>query len=1094
MLPVAAGAAVALGSMASPASADILYTWIGGATGNWNPATTTNWLGGVGPVSGASTALNFSQGNGAAVTATNNIAGTFQAHSMSFAVNNAFTATTASGIGFQFVGPLPTINMNGLGSATLAAATGSGVQIDDNLTFGGSGAGNMTISAAISETSGSHSLTVPGGAPLRDMRMLLLGGANSFTGGLVLDGGTVGASGSNAAVFGAAGSTFTVTANGGTLAMASGVSSSLATLQLNGDLHVIGNNQLTLGTTSGTITNVALQGSAARTLYNELAGVAITVQGNSGSGAASPFAGAIVCRQSELPQMAGTNGGGLTLSGVAAQNTTPNGSINQATSIDMQAGGLLFMNNNILNSAQNGDRIGDTTPVRLRSANIQVNGPAAAGAAGYTPSNLTENIGDLSAAGNCNVNANNGTGAVTTTLNANSLIRLDRGTFVFRGTAIGDGVTANRGRITLTNPLAGSEFVGGGGAATSQNISILPYAVGGATSSDSGSSFVTYGADGFRLLTTAEYESDPVSLVPANATNNVRLTGSTTNNGTQTINSLLLASTGAVSGAVAGTGTLNITSGAILAAGLNGGTTISNNVNFGAAEGVISTAAFSSNGIPLTISGNLTGSNGLTKTNNNSSGSDNVLNLTGDNSGLTGQLTINAGKIQVKNSVAVPDPNTSLPGTGQIVVNGSNVSTSVNATGLYSAATSPWTLSRDVAVNTGTMTIRLQDQTVSPQTNLGNFTVAGTISGVGNVNYQAQVPSASVTTPGDIYVTNAANTYTGVTQFSAGNTHIAADGSTGNGGGWNFAGGVLVLEGSVANSRTINFSSTSTINTNGFDLTLSGPITGYGAGALSAAPNAGFNKTGLGRLTLTNTNNLVGGTVNVYNGTLLINGNLGPSATNNVFVGTIDGGAHYGTLGGSGTIYHNVIIATGGTLSPGGSAGSPGIMTIWGSLDMGSTINTLAATLSMDLNGPVAGTGYDQVVSVSQNAAAANTLKLGIAGTTTPANLALSLGYAPSASDVFWLINSTNTLGTANTTTGAFAGLPQGATVTLGIFGGDTYTGTISYSGNFDTGAFFGSGAGFNDVVIYNVVPAPGSIALLALGGMLAMRRKRRTA
>jgi hypothetical protein len=115
----------------------------------------------------------------------------------------------------------------------------------------------------------------------------------------------------------------------------------------------------------------------------------------------------------------------------------------------------------------------------------------------------------------------------------------------------------------------------------------------------------------------------------------------------------------------------------------------------------------------------------------------------------------------------------------------------------------------------------------------------------------------------------------------------------------------------------------------------------------------------------------------------------------------------------------------------------------------------------MQLNGPAAGTGYDQVVQTLQNAGPVATTVLG-----TTATLKASMGYAAAATDKFWIIRNENTVGTANTTTGNFAGLIEGATVNLGTFGGKTYTAKISYTGNYTTGLVDGSG---NDVVLYAV-------------------------
>jgi autotransporter-associated beta strand protein len=287
------------------------------------------------------------------------------------------------------------------------------------------------------------------------------------------------------------------------------------------------------------------------------------------------------------------------------------------------------------------------------------------------------------------------------------------------------------------------------------------------------------------------------------------------------------------------------------------------------------------------------------------------------------------------------------------------------------------------------------------------------------------------------------------------------------GGGWSFAAGIstapttLTLEGDVANSRHVNFEGggasppTVVINTNGHNMTLSGPLTSLSPGSLAINGSGGFGKNGAGTLTLNSTTNLLPGVITVSAGTLLINGNLGPSPTNAVTVNT---GA---TLGGSGNIYRNVTIAAGGRLAPGNS---PGILSVYGNLSLTGTA-AAPSTLTMELNGAAAGSGYDQVVA-SSSATSGATVALG-AGVNT---LALSLGFAPGANSMFWLINNKSTV--AGSTTGSFAGLPEGSAVTLGTFASRTYTGHISYNGNFDTGQADHSG---NDVVIYGVTTNCGS-------------------
>jgi autotransporter-associated beta strand protein len=995
MLPVAAGAAVALGSLTSAALGQT-YTWIGGAPGG-NFSDNTKWLNGSGPGTGTgsdTTALVFNTINAAAITASNNNGTPFVVNSLTFNVNDPFTLnSTTSAWQYQFAGTSPFISMNGLGIVS-TFTTGGNIALAADTTIGGNGPGNLSLSGVISEIGGSHALTISGGPSPRALRMVSLGGANTFTGGLTIDGGTVNASGGIQTAFGAAGGTVTVTSNGGSIGIAQTFTSSLGTLQLNGDVHFIGGGGLTLGGSGGVATVV--QGSGR--LCESFATGGLTINGDCGSTAASPYTGAVIIDQSELPNMGTALVGSLTLGAQAGQSTTLNGSLNAVPSFDVRAGGLLLLNNNVTDSVQNGDRIGDSTPVNLRSGSILLNGPAPSGTHSYTPASLSEKIGTLSCAGSCTVTVAPTTGTtVSTTLEADSLVRVERGTINIRGTALGDGTSALRGRVILTHPLASSEFVGGGGAAASQNISILPYAVGGTGTGDFGTTLVTYDTDGFRPLSTGEYYG--ADLAPADSTANVRLAptvspGQVANNASTTMNALVLANNGTtVDASVTGTGTLNITSGAIIANPRNAMTSISNNIAFGAAEGVISTPGF--NGLKIT--GNLTGSNGLTKTNNGQTTGNNILVLTGDNSGLTGTLTLDGGVVQFSSDLA-------LPGTGAIVCNGSYINTTGPALGLFYVGGPALTISRNISVNTGYLTIKQFDAT-GTQPSIGMLTVAGQISGAGSVCYQAQNPS--ITNAGAIWVTNTGNTYTGATRFSTGFVHIAGDGCTGAGGGWSFGGaGTLVLEGDVTNSRHINFEAgaTATINTNGHNMTLNGPITCLPLASLNPGTSTGgFNKNGAGTLTLTNPTNLLPGAISVLAGSLIVNGSFGPSAANAI---TVASGA---TLGGSGTLYRNITINAGGMLSPGNS---PGTM---------STGNVaLNGTLAADVNG----TSAADLLNVTGTVTLGATSALNLAVTGTPSGPVI-------------IVQNDGT----DAVTGTFAtvtGLPAGVTISYAFSGTDS--------------------------------------------------------
>jgi autotransporter-associated beta strand protein len=1159
MLPLAAGAAVTLGSLATSALGQA--TWIGGPSASapaFNFSTPANWQGNAAPTSPSD--LTFYSGNGAAVTATNNINAAWSSTNLTFNVNNVNGLTVAGGAlnsTFTLTGAGASLFSNGLGNAILsnnaAAPTGAQLQLDSDVTFGGTGIGNLTLSAASSATgiavsqTSAHSITVSpqpivSGQPLPAVlrNLVLGGGGNTFTGGVILDGGTLQlSSASGAGAFGttAGNNSLTVTANGGAVNATGTPALSLGTLQLNGDLHVIGTGVFQLSNTTVTAPGV-VQGSG--TLYvhgltTSGAGMQIASYSPGDAGAQTGFYGAVVIDQSKMPMGILSEAGALTLVTQAfgpGTNNLPNidkmGSLTGAASYDVRAGGSIVLTNSTTNSKQNNDRISDTAPMRLRSGKFTLSGPAAATTTGttannYTPANLTEKIGDLTVAGQSilQVTGPGANNSVITTLQPNSLTRVENGTFLIRNDlgAMGNGNSPKRGRVILTNPLPSTQFIGGGGQSDLtttpatptyvQNVSILPWAVGSPLSTSAsalGNTLVTYdngntNGDGFRMLAAPSSTSDNTreyyitDVAPADPTANVYLmvnpsnppSGAFPNNGAQSMNSLVLAGDpsgiAGTCGSVTGTGTLTITSGVILAT-FNPASTptipaasIENDLQFNGQEAVI----YSNAAGGVWFKGKLHGTGGLTKAGNGSSGF-NGLVLTADNSDLHGTLTLNGGTLAYNTDL-------SLPGDGTIVVNGAGLQSGAGnqiGTGLYWGGGSPTTLSRDIHVNTGMLSFGISDGTggSTSTTALGNLTVASQISGVGSVSYAGQ-NLATIPTGGQVYVTNTSNTYTGTTRFSTGNIHISADGSTGVGGGWELSSTTLTLEAPVTNSRHINIDSNSTIDTGGNTVELDGPITAFNTSGTFNA-NSGLKKLGSGTLNLTSLANQLGGTVEAQAGTLLVNGNLGPHATNSVIV---DPGA---TLGGSGTIYRNVNVFStvtgagsnkgGGTLSPGNS---PGILTVWGAptatvsaLNMAQpTTNptNLPVTLSMQLNGPVAGTGYDQVRVFAQNASSVAAVNLGGSESPTPttqqAALQLSLGYAPAANSAFWLITNTNNylanLGAANTTVGTFAGLPEGSPVTLGTIGGVTYSGTISYKGDFENNNP-AAGTG-NDVVIYNV-------------------------
>ncbi len=205
-----------------------------------------------------------------------------------------------------------------------------------------------------------------------------------------------------------------------------------------------------------------------------------------------------------------------------------------------------------------------------------------------------------------------------------------------------------------------------------------------------------------------------------------------------------------------------------------------------------------------------------------------------------------------------------------------------------------------------------------------------------------------------------------------------------------------------------------------------------GAGALV--------KDNAGTLTLSGTN-LYTGTTTVNGGTLLVTGSLSGSSV--VAVGSA------GTLGGTGTIGGNTTVADGGKLSPGTSVGT---LTFGSNLDL-SSVNT-PGTLLFELGTPAAS---DRVV-----------LTLGT----------LNLGFGTLGFDDF-----------AFTTVGGFGG----GTYTLfdtasSIVGSLDLLNTSGFVGGLPATLAFADGG--TDLVL-NVVPEPSALALLSLGTLGLLRRRR---
>jgi fibronectin-binding autotransporter adhesin len=286
-----------------------------------------------------------------------------------------------------------------------------------------------------------------------------------------------------------------------------------------------------------------------------------------------------------------------------------------------------------------------------------------------------------------------------------------------------------------------------------------------------------------------------------------------------------------------------------------------------------------------------------------------------------------------------------------------------------------------------------------------NGTFAGAMSGTGSLTKSG---AGTLTMSG-------ANSYAGGTTVSAGK----------------LTGTTSAIQGAVANNAAVEFNQ----STNG---TYAGAMSGSGS----------LTKSGAGTLALSGTSSYTGATV-VSDGLLVVNGSISTS-----ILTTIQNGA---VLGGSGTV-GALTVLDGGTVAPGNS---PGILS--------TGAYNQAGTLSLQLDGTLAGVEYDQVK---------------VNGTVNlSGSLTASVGYTPVNGQLLFILNNDG----ADAIIGTFSGIADLDTIDLG-----GYQWKISYTANYvgsDTGTFTGG----NDIVL-KAVPEPSALVLLGLSTFCLVSRRRRMA
>ena len=859
---------------------------------------------------------------------------------------------------------------------------------------------------------------------------LYLSGTNTFTGGVHVGAGTTLVATTDAA-FGATGAGNDLNINGGTLV-----------------------NYDSVGLTTARNLNLGSGGASLLLFY------AMTDTGVVGGTGSLNINNAVLTLTGTNTFTGATNitsvFAGLTLNGTGTTNTSTGYDLSGTVTLDSSG-------------TNNSDRLSNTAPITSRGATIALTGNAAAA--------TNEVAGALTLAGGVTTLAVTPNAAQAASLSFSGIARQNAGTMFVHATSL--GAAAGNGVGEIISVASPGTLVGGGGAAGSQNISILPYAIGNTSATaTASSSFVTWdpATSQFRPLATTEYST----LASAeNDANNTVVTAATAIAAATTVNSVKITGTGTL---LSGTGGLTITSGDLLYSptGTTAGT-VSATLNFGAAEGIISTTAGASNSTTaaLTLSGIISGTGGLTL--NPVIGED--IRLTGANT-YTGTTTFLGGLTQLSGTVASDGVTAGPLGLSTTpVVLSPTAKTFLN--GIYAPAALTFNRPLNVAGGTNNQNnflvlgagygITLNGAVnLAAGTNLDGYDT-GTGTAANGIIYNNVISGGgglTDNTAGTFTVLNAANTYSGGTNTYLGTYVVGADSVTsgGNTVSGAFGTGPIYFSSTAkitaSAAHTVSNPIVMTSGTSAFTgtgaLTFTGPVNLDGQQTLTASNTAGITFSGVlsnGSLTKAGTGPLSLGspTGNTYTGGTVLGGNVGALLVNNTSgsgtgTGTVSIGATSATtfsaLAGNFTIAGATSIA--GRLSPGNSgltAMSAGVGAI--GIDTFTTTLTLSAGTTSSLLLEVDGANsFDQI-----NVGGLLTLN----GTVTVATIG---GYTVQAGDTFkFLTFGTIADGTFTFNTGGVM-LAPGVTLDTSTFGVD---GTI------------------------RAVPEPGTSALFAVGSALAV-------
>jgi fibronectin-binding autotransporter adhesin len=843
---------------ASAAAQPATNTWIGTASGNWSNAA--NWDANGVPLSQGTTVIQFNNSGSSSYTATQDMAAAFQLNGMVFnsSSSSGTTVNNAAGDALSFgsngaTGPF--VFQNNSGAATIGTA--GTVTFTAGATFGGGGAGGLTVSSPVVlqgsalTFAGLNTTTISGTISLPSSPLTIT--TNGIASGLL----TGIASGSPTSItISAQPNGFTGYANG--YVQLSGVNTFTGPVNLqSGVLGLGGTAPLGNAANVLTITGGALRASAAATVANPIAmsGTDLVFVGTTGA----TLNGTVGVSGTSGLQVLGT--GALTINNTANFNgattvgvpglvsgsmtigstATTNGSLLNTTGITVNTAaasttaGTLNLTNATANSSS---RLSATTPITLDGARL--NYTAGAGANAQSFGNLTVNgfggVGTVAA----------GTG---TTLTFGSLNLPNNATVGFRGPIVGTGGSASNTVVTFANgPFTGLAPAG------SPTPAVIPWAAGfSGTNGNTNSvnSLVTPDGNGVRVLSVATSGNADFNVVgsagtlAADQNNLVSFSGTGTAspaaipaNTTLRVNSLVLSFSpdSAIGSPVIGGNpgsVLRVYSGAIVAS--NSVNITVPTIDFGTHTGYIYPSA------TTRINGSMTGSGGLVISGYAGSGAGTFTVLSNANP-FTGGLTIN-GTVPVQ---FMDDAALGAAG-GSVTLGGGTLS-------YFNAG--PFTFTRPIVLTPAGGGIQATGPNgIQSLINLN----AGLVSGTGPLTLTSGGVLALSGTAGGTWSTN----------VNGGTLQFTGDGNFGSG-PITLNGGTLQPTTSAAFTRALRVNSTSAIDVGSQSLFFTGPISTLGYTATAGSP-PGLAKAGTGTLFLTADSPFVG-PFTVAAGTVVLSG------------------------------------------------------------------------------------------------------------------------------------------------------------------------------------------------------------------------------